>query len=350
MIYFFVFLLGLTFTVVGGTGRNINVLSGFSLMLFLCVMAGIRSNTGTDFATYADIWSAASPLFDPSGSVLTGFYEPLFLVTNSTLKQLTSDQTVFFFFYATVTLVVLHLGLRKLSLNLSYAYLLYFCIFYLPYLFNAMRQAVAMSFFIYAIPAILKQRTAKVVLIGVVAGGFHFSGLLIILGYFFGKATKSLALSPWVVFLIVTLLGGIMAVTGTVGQIFFAFFPGSLVFQEVFDTSSSSVNLVTRLGLCVLVVSFSKMIRGDKRDIEFLINIYLLGLFIYLSLYQFNMLATRFNMLFRVLEVVIVPLIATRLRADWKAVFSMIILAFSLIALLVIGNQPDYIYNYTLPF
>lgn len=350
MIYFFVFLLGLLSAGLGATSRTTNAVAGLGLLLTLCVLAGVRSNTGTDFATYADIWGATSALFDPNGSILTGFYEPLFLIANSTLRQFTSDQTVFFTFYATLTLFMLHLGIRKLSLNLAYAYLLYFSIFYLPYLFNAMRQAVAMSFFVYAIPAILQQRTTRVVLIGLVASGFHFSGTLIIVGYFFRKMARALNLSPWNVFFIVSLLGGIMAITGIIGNIFFAVFPGAIVFQEVFDTASSPVNLATRFGICVLILTFAKLIRGEKRDIDTLIIIYLLGLFIYLSLYQFNMLATRFNMLFRVLEVAIVPMIALRLKSDWRAVFVAVMMVFASLALFVVSNQPDYTYDYKLPF
>jgi hypothetical protein len=90
--------------------------------------------------------------------------------------------------------------------------------------------------------------------------------------------------------------------------------------------------------------------RGNRRHIDTLLTVYFLGLLIYLALFQFNLLATRFNMLFRVLEVVLLPLIAARLPMGRRLVFGTTTLALALATLLVTAAEPDYFYSFSLPF
>lgn len=62
------------------------------------------------------------------------------------------------------------------------------------------------------------------------------------------------------------------------------------------------------------------------------------------------MLATRFNMLFRVLEVLLLPMIALRMTIGRRLVFVSITLALAFATLWVTAAEPDYFYDYALAF
>jgi hypothetical protein len=347
VIYLFAFIVSFAGMGLGTPRTERNELAGLGLLLALCLLASLRLDTGTDFQTYTDIWRATPPFRNLQlDDVTTGFYEPLFFVTTSVLKGISDNQSLFFAFYACATLVILHAGLRRFQINQSYAYLLYFCVFYLPYLFNAMRQAVAMSLFIAALPAILQRRSGKVLLLSLVAGGFHVSGLLIGIGYLFLLGARALGLTARGVFAVVAGVGGALALSGAAGRLFFAAFPGATeAYSEIFDTASSPASVAIRLGLALLMLSLPPRDPDARKKVDDLLIVYLLGLLVYLALLEFNVLATRFNMLFRVLEVVLLPLIA-RHQTGWKrTVFVGMTLVMAVASLLSIANDPDYEYQ-----
>lgn len=347
MIYLFTLIFAFALMSTVAVRRSLNALSGLLLLTLLSVMGSIRHNTGTDYPTYAEIWNTTLPLETAHLSdFIGGFYEPLFAFCNAVLKSFTTSQVAFFSFYACLTVVLLHRGIRRLGISQPYAYLLYFTVFYLPYTFNGMRQALAMSFFIVAIPAILSRRTGAVILWALVAGGFHVSGFLIVVGYFFLRVCEALKLTAWRVFLITAALGSAMAVTGTVGRLFFLAFPGAVtIYSELFDEPSTWSNVALRIGLGTWMLLYVDQGKGDRRAIDRLIIVYCLGLLIYLSLFQFNVLATRFNMMFRVLEVVLFPLIAMRLSPSRRIGFVAVTLLVGIASLWAIAQHPDYDYR-----
>tara|TARA_B100001105_G_scaffold101383_1_gene81296 strand:+ start:13479 stop:14540 length:1062 start_codon:yes stop_codon:yes gene_type:complete len=353
VIYVVTFVIALALIVPGSMHRLFNLLGGLMLLTILCVMTSIRSDTGTDYPTYVAIWDNFPPLDQAHfGDLIGGFYEPLFSVVNALLKTFSSSQFLFFAFYACLTLIVLHVALQRIPrINLPYAYAYYFAVFLLPYTFNAMRQSIAMSIFLLAVPAVVERRTRMVLLLSLVAGGFHFSGFLIGVGYVFLRVCDRLGLKVWTVFLISAGVGVVMAATGLLSRIFFLIFPGTVeVYADLFEATSSVSNIVMRLGLCVLMLVGADAGRGERRHINALLTVYFLGLLIYLALFQFNLLATRFNMLFRVLEVVLFPLIAARLPMGRRLVFAGTTLALALATLLVTAAEPDYFYAFSLPF
>lgn len=84
------------------------------------------------------------------------YLEPGFRYFVSILKIFTESTVAFFLTMAAVTLGFLYAGLKKIpEINIFLAISLYLMIFFMPYTINAMRQAVAMSIFIY-VPAFPK--------------------------------------------------------------------------------------------------------------------------------------------------------------------------------------------------
>ena len=204
-----------------------------------------------------------------------------------------------------LTLVILYKGLHKLSnINIYIAITLYFMMFYMGYVFNGMRQAVSMSLLIYSLTYIINGNLKKTFIITAIATSFHSTGFLIIISYFLTRININIILY----FLIGLVLSIIFYYFNFLGSIIDLLVGGKFSHYIEFWGDTSLFQMTTRILLAIFFMFISiKVIKTN-----FFINItkiYLLGFFIYIALLDANMMATRFNMFFRVLEIVMFSMV-----------------------------------------
>lgn len=333
-------------TFYGRMDRNLNGAIGLLIFVVLTWFAAFRINTGTDFDTYAQIWARTLDIAASTfGDVFLGFLEPLFVATNVLLKTVSDNSTLFFASYALLTLYPLHRAIVHFKINQAHAYTVYFCAFYLPYTFNGMRQAVAMSLLLYSLKYVLAQRRMPVWLIGIVAGGFHLTGFLIPIMYYFNRLCMRKNWEPATVLVVGVLCSTAVASLGLGGRIFFAVFQYKLeTYTELFNEETSIANIGFRIAMASILVIAAR-VSPSERTVRQLLNIYLLGLFIYLGLSEFNVLATRFNMFFRVIEVILIPMTVSRLRGPKMVIAYVTTTALLFAGLWTVANNPDYRYQ-----
>lgn len=326
-----------------------NRLATLLISIFLALFTAVRDNTGTDFLTYEAIWNYSSTL--PTLTVEEVFFrllEPLFVFTNAVLKSIEPEPWFFFVVYGTATIALLHKAIVWFRINGPHAYLVYVGVFLLPYAFNGMRQALTMSMFLYALRYFFRHQTAMVVLWTVIACGFHLTGILIGIAYVVHRLTEQqeISLGRW--FTWGALGAGLVGIAGLGGRIFFTLFEQKAeTYSELFNEGSSAVNISVRLVLAALLVHGASLI-PPSRLVRQLLIIYSLGLFLYLALSEFNVLATRFNMFYRVLEVILIPMVLVRLRGAYKFAMHATLTTLMLLALVMIASSPDYEYQSTL--
>lgn len=346
MIYVLVAVALLFLTVLVYYHRQFNSPVGWIAAILIVVIAAIRMNTGTDTKTYVLIWEATPPWEDISLPLLFGGYlEPGFLLLNSGLHEFLENPAWFFLLYAAITMLILRAGLEQLRINQCHALLIYVCIFFLPYTINGMRQAVAMSFFVFAIPLIQRGDGRRVWLTGIFAASFHLTGILIIVAHYLQRVLV-FRLSRLKYYLIgMSVAGMLLGYSGVVGALVFKLFPSKHIYQDVFNEGTSLFQLVSRLILAATLVFFAERTKNRSQEIRNLMVIYIFGLGLYLMLADFNVLATRFNMFFRTLEIVCIPMIYRELSSGRRAIFAIITFAAAFATLLVTGFLPDYEYQ-----
>jgi hypothetical protein len=260
---------------------------------------------GTDFFTYRHIWNGIK-LFNTSLNVGYGYLEKGFLYTCALLKYLSTSDFLFFSFYAFITLYFLFKGLKKLNYNLSIGIFLYFCLFYFAYLFNAIRQAFAMSLFIFSLNYLFKKQYILYIFINIIGALFHSSGyfyiIIVPLIIQFKKYNEILTLSALLIGIVGyklnfagNLLFIIMRLLGNEGFV--------RVYSEKFNESTSFIQLLSRLYLFFLIYYLIKNFK-DNPVMVFCYYMTLISFVLYLLLYNYNMIATRINMGFRILELI----------------------------------------------
>ncbi|NBI43133.1 hypothetical protein GVX76_06465 [[Haemophilus] felis] len=276
----------------------------YFVIIFLIAIAAFRLDTGTDYAAYLKLWTNVPPFTELiSKHFRYAELEVGFVLMMSLLKQLAGASVLFWGACASLFFFPFSWGIRKLALPYVFvALLVYLMSFYIPYAFNGMRQAIAMSIFIVSVPFILQRNNLMVIALSLLAISFHLSGLLILCAYLVQFYRGNL--------IPVMLIGGASAVVlsqlNVLSFVLFDVIGISKVYVQKFTESTSLFKLATRT---LLLLAFFYFYQRGSEAYKKVFTMYLLGFFIYVGLAEYNVLATRFNMFFRVLEVIMLPLL-----------------------------------------
>lgn len=289
---------------------SLGVKSTISLVTATCliVISAVRWHTGQDFATYLAIYNYIPSILS-GDDIFRGYgnIEPGFKLLAAVAKAFDSH-VVYFALCAALSLLPLCLGLKKFNkykkITLSYGVLIYFCFFYINYNFNAMRQAIAMGFFIYSISYIYEKKSLKVFFISIFSALFHSTGLIILIGYI---VSRFFLINSYKKFLFIIFLSFIAYKVDILTRILMVVGVNITRWQDLWGEVSLS-SIILRL-IIIGVLIFPKPIFKQGRLAALLFTLYMFGFFIYMALGSVDMMAARFNMFFRVLEVLLIPLL-----------------------------------------
>lgn len=308
MIYFILYIYFLSLSVAQLVYKQKFKVITFFSMLLLVFLAGIRVNTGIDYLAYLDIWHAIAPLSKNSTFQMVAV-EPGFVFLVSFIKLLTAKSLYFFLICAFLSIFPVYLGLKRMNIKYMFiSFFIYLLVFYLTYPFNGMRQGIAMGIFIFSLPFIFEKKLLYVILLSVIASLIHLTGLLIIVAYL--VTLYKINIKQF--FLVGFSLSIICLKLDLLGKLLFDVLGVSTVYITLFSESTSMFQITTRVLLLFVLYYFREMIKNPILDKLFIM--YLVGFFIYISLFQYNLLATRFNMFFRLLEIILVPILLEKTK------------------------------------
>lgn len=286
---------------------NIKEIIALFIVLFLCVIASLRWDTGQDFDTYLQIYSFI-PSFFSNENIFKGYtnIEPGFKFIASISKSFDSE-IVYLFLCCAMSLLPFFFGLKKINklVNIGYGIplLSYFFVFMINYNYNAMRQGISMGFFIYSLYYMFKGSTLKVFIISCIAMTFHSTGAIIFLSYLALKicSINSYRKVVWLlgICFILYLVEPLTILLKLVG-VNISYWQNNWGGIELFS-------IITRLVFLILIIFPVKLLVNNK-FYAMLVSLYFQGILIYFSLSSIAMMATRFNMFFRVLEVVMLSM------------------------------------------
>jgi hypothetical protein len=313
----------------------------FIVMLSLAIIASIRPGTGTDYQEYSNIWYAISASLNTSQLDLhyagIEFGYKYFIYFLSAV----GDIDTFFVLNAVITIGLVYIGLYRLrdilKFNLLLAVFIFFCCFYIPYVFNAMRQGIAMGMFVFALKDFFNKKTFRVLTISVLASMLHSTGSLIFISYLIFIAELRLTLFCYITIIISTILYLSNALVKLVNIIA----PGKFEHFMVSWGGVDIVSLLLRLIIifCLLFFRYSSL--QKSKALDNLLIIYITGFCLYLIFYDAAMLAARFNMFFRVLEIVIYPCLLVFLRKREKILFFLFVISVCSAQLYIAASNPD---------
>ncbi|MCU4323685.1 EpsG family protein [Acinetobacter schindleri] len=301
----------------------------YFFILILVLLATFRAaSVGADTSTYTSFFINSPDIFHFDKNYLS-YMEIGFRIYLALIKTFTSNVVIFYLVSSIITIIPVYVGLKKLKLKYSIIGLLFFLlIFYIPYPLNAFRQAVAMALFIYSLQYFYNNEIFKVIIITILAILFHNSGIFILLSYLIYSLNlkKSIIFSLLLCFLLffIYYFNFIQYLIFNLGNV------DSDVYSRTYSESTSIVQYLYRMIFLVLMGFFIFKIENDFIKKIFLI--YFFGFMIFISLSANNMIATRFNMFFRILEVVLFPVVIESINNKFSRIIYFIvvlIIAFS---------------------
>ena len=312
----FIFLFSLISIYKDDIKNNNNILAIIIFGLF--VLSSIRYYIGTDYGNYYNFFESIKPFgLDSNYGLSNQYFEPLFQYIVSILKHIIEHPVFYFSFYSFITLLFLFLGIKKESEHYIISAFILYCIFYHHYLFNTIRQGVVMGIFIYSTTFIINRSLIKVLLISFLSSLIHTSGWLILVAYFssFIKIKSRLTL-------LILLLVSISVWQVGLGEklfiflinVFNNFIPANLnMYVKLFSYDHSFTQVLQRLLVAIPLIYYYPILSDSDRFSK-LFSIYLFGLVFYLIFGFFGLFIARINMFFRILEILLIPILYQKLK------------------------------------
>lgn len=280
----------------------------YLMIVFLIIIAGIRFEVGTDFTSYYNIFRRLDSI---ASDAAYNYLEFGFRLITVFFKSLGFSPYFLFIVFSTVMYIFLARGILKSSNSPFLTLFLFVLIFMIGYLFNVLRQGIAMSVLIYLIPDIKEKRYIKVVLFTILAASFHSTGYIILLCYVLFHFP--LKFSLYIIGLLVSIIYYFNA------EMFF-YQVSRLLTPSMQHTMMSyverfpgGVGLTSYLLRVIVIVSLLIFFNDLKEKDNFLglFNIYFIGFLIYTLLSFQGQAATRVNMFFRISEILLLPYLLT---------------------------------------
>ena len=195
--YIFVFLIVFIINLVAVRVKRFKmpfIILGFIILLALI---GFRYNVGTDYQSYLNYYSSTKNM--PIERIFTQRTEPFVVFMSHVFSNLIENKFFVFFIYGFLTLLPLYLANKLYGYRyLPYSVLL-FCVLYLPFCLNGMRQGVSISFILLAFTYLANDKWRKSIVGLIIAFLFHYSSLVVIpffIVYYLCKKFKKKTIIP----------------------------------------------------------------------------------------------------------------------------------------------------------
>lgn len=300
--------------------------------LALVIIASMRYYIGTDYGTYVEIFNGIHHINDYSYLEI-GFRAIIVLI-----KTITDNSNWLFVVMAVISIYYFYEGVKSSSKKTMVSVFIYFNIFYISYIFNAMRQGFAMSVFLYSLRYFEKKDLKKIIILSIIASSIHSSGLYILLAYILKHIKIDKKIYPYII---------------GFGIILCFFNPFEMIITNIpilgirekfmaYSQYSESIDLISvlqRLAILVLLIINHDRFEDEDKSI---LNIYIWGWILYCILSFDGVVTTRVNMFFRVLEVILLPnLINNMDESKMKKIIYVFIVLWTLATLIINLRNPD---------
>ena len=203
--------------------------------------------------------------------------------------------------------------------------------------------------YIYSLYDIINNKKKNIILLTILAVSFHSSGIIIFLSFLIYNLKINFNL-----YLVIGLFTTSLFKTFLSLQLVFEKLGFNMYYLEGLDKTTTRFQILTRIFvLFVLLFFYQIIVSKTKNKIIFinLLKVYLIGFFFYLYFLDLNTFATRINMFFRILEIILFPIILVSSKNISNKIFSFLIFLILGVFIFISSlSNPDNIYHFNIPF
>ena len=154
-----------------------NILLVISFSILVCFI-GFRKNVGTDYKAYANTYLSVKDMEWQDLFHLR--LEPFVGIIYKLFSALFSDYHWIYFMYGALALLPIYIANRLYNYKYLAFSMLAYCMFFLPFSLNGMRQGVAISFALLSFVLLIKERKKHAILSFILAVLFHNTTVIVV--------------------------------------------------------------------------------------------------------------------------------------------------------------------------
>jgi len=298
-----------------GPNKALYVISMAGLFAFF----SLRYGQGQDYLNYLSIYQTIKPL-----QMLPSYFQYNFNKVDigyfylvSFFKMLHAHFTVFIFVITGGSLLLIDRYIRKFSPLPIMSIAIFFAVYSITYMESGLRQLIALCLVLgFALPEWHQGRRIRASLVILIAATMHMSVLLVLVVlplFFFHEQKKEFG---WKTKKMVVLLGIVL-----IGSAVINFVPltpllkllpqrlgGILIYYYQTSRNFSWLALLNRFAFtaAACLLAYRARERLSARE-WFLFKLYLIGFFVYIAFMSIDLIASRSNAYFRIIEFALLP-------------------------------------------
>ena len=264
----------------------------------------LRFGQGTDYVTYHGLYETIPAYIDLSQGYICGFYPEIgWRLISAVFKLFHAPFWVFTFALGLADMLLLHRFLNKYVPLRTAGLFLSYPVLYLVYLVSGLRQGLAICIFLgIAVPFYLEKKWGRYIVSVLIAASFHrvgYAWLVLPVVYY-------LPVYVILVLLGLSIAGGLVLQVGAVEQLITNVLPVYHVKQFLLDGEVSLFAVGERLvsAAAILILYFWKKKKDGQPEqrTTLLLKAYLCGTCFYMLMCGSSYYASRYCVIFKVLE------------------------------------------------
>lgn len=304
----------------------------FIFITLIAVIAGLRYEIGTDYPTYRTIYDNLS--VDTYQHI-----EPGYRLINLFFKYVGLSYAFTVFIFSFIVNLLFYRFIKKYSSSVFLSLLLYVLLNYYFIAFNAVRQMIAISIFLQAIPSIENKKYLRFILITLFAASFHYTALIGLIYVMFKVKCSGI----FFVFWFISLVFIFVPIQAVVLKLLPASFKYSVYLSTSFFTESSSLAVLKSVvpNLIVLFLFFY-LSYFQQKEHRFWLNVFIFSVAGINVTHGVNVLI-RLNYIFLVSEIIFYPLCISKFDRKERSLVAYVFLTyfilFYILTVLIQGAQ-----------
>lgn len=267
-----------------------------------------RFGQGTDYVTMHALYNTIPAVIDLSQGYICGFYPEIgWRIISAAFKVFGAPFWVFTMALGFVEMLMLHRFLKKYVPMKAAGLFMLYPVLFITYMISGMRQGLAICFFLgILVPFYLEKKWVRYVLGVFIAASFHrvgYAWLVLPVVYYLPMWVMAVATG-------FSILGGIIFQIGAVERFLVNLIPVYHFEQFLLEGEISFFAVGERLisfGIVAcLFLWYQKENEVGKKEIEILFKAYMCGVCFYMLLCGSSYYASRYGVIFKILECAIV--------------------------------------------
>lgn len=304
-----------------GTNKFVYLISLTGLFIFF----SLRYGQGTDYLTYLSIYANVQPLssFPSYAAFQYNKIEVGFFYLMSFFRMLNAHYVVFIACVTLFSLLMIDRFLRRFTSLPIFGLTCFFSVYSLVYMESGIRQLISLSIALGWVFPAWQQRRRISALAGIAVATLMHNSAIVMLLVLLLRKENTLFFIDWkkkTVAVVIAIGAALVFVFNFINLMpVISLLPARLEYtisSYYLENNHVSITALGNRTLFMAIVFFLALRAKNEMSLreKFLFNLYVLGFCLYVAFMSFDLIASRTNVYFRIVEIALIPALMVRNR------------------------------------